>query len=97
MWKMMKGLGCWRVIMKTFKQYLIAEGKYPTWLRITVGVMAMKVRNLSDRIENETDPIKQNALIAKQNKLVAYMNGLSIATGTSDKRLMQRMRTKGLN
>jgi len=82
--------------MKTFKQF-IAEGKYPTWLRITVGVMAMKVRNLTDRIENETDPIKQNALIAKQNKLVAYMNGLSIATGTSDKRLMQRMRTKGLN
>lgn len=73
------------------------EGKYPTWLRITVGVMTMKVRNLTDRIENEIDPIKQNALIAKQNKLVAYMNGLSIATGTSDKRLMQRMRTKDLN
>ena len=95
MWKMMRVRGCWRAIMKTFKQYLIAEGKYPTWLRITVGVMAMKVRNLTDRIENETDPIKQNALIAKQNKLVAYMNGLGIATGSSDKTLFQRMR-KGL-
>ena len=75
----------------------MSEGKYPTWLRITAGVMALKVRNLTDRIENEKDPIKQNALISKQNKLLAYMNGLSIATGTDDKRLMQRMRTKGLN
>ena len=82
--------------MKTYKQF-IREGKYPTWLRVSVGVMALKVRNLTDRIENETDPIKQNTLIAKQNKLLAYMNGLSIATGTDDKRLMQRMRTKGLN
>lgn len=97
MLKMMKEPGCWRVIMKTFKQYLIAEGKYPTWLRITVGVMALKIKNLSDRIENEKDPKIQNVLIAKQNKLLAYMNGLGIATGTDDKRLMQRMRTKGLN
>lgn len=97
MWKMMKVRGFYRVIMKTFKQYLIAEGKYPTWVRVSVGVMALKIKNLSDRIENEKDPIKQNALIAKQNKLVAYMNGLGIATSTSDKRLMQRMRTKGLN
>jgi len=82
--------------MKTYKQF-IREGKYPTWLRISVGVMALKVRNLTDRIENETDPIKQNTVIAKQKKMIAYMNGLGIATGPSVKRLMQRMRTKGLN
>ena len=71
------------------------EGTYPTWLRVSVGVMALKVRKLSDQISKEDDPIKQNTLIARQNKLLAYMNGLGIATGSSDKTLFQRMR-KGL-
>ena len=80
--------------MKTFKQF-IGEGKYPNWLRVGVGIMALKVKTLSDRIENESDPVKQNALISLQNKYLAYMNGLGIATGTSDQTLFQRMR-KGL-
>ena len=80
--------------MKTFKQF-IGEGQYPNWLRVGVGIMALKVKRLSDRIENESDPVKQNALISLQNKYLAYMNGLGIATGTSDKTLFQRMR-KGL-
>ena len=70
MLKIMKEPGCWRAIMKTFKQYLIDEGKYPTWVRVSVGVMALKIKNLTDRIENEKDPKIQNVLIAKQNKLL---------------------------
>ena len=63
--------------MKRFKTY-VEEGKYPVWVRVTVGTLVMRIRNLSSQIENETDPVKQNALLAQQNKLISYINGLGI-------------------
>ena len=76
--------------MLTFKQYL-DEGTYPAWVRVSVGAMVLKVRNLSARIERESDPVKQNRLIAQQNKLLAYVGGLGVAVSTSDRQLMGKL------
>jgi hypothetical protein len=79
------------VEMKSFKQF-IREGTYPNWLRVTVGMMAMKVNKLSDQIANETDSAKQNVLIAKQNKLIASISGLGVGIGTDDKILLKKIK-----
>ena len=48
-----------------FKQF-VSEGKYPIWVRVTVGSIVLKIRNLSDKIENEKDPIEQNKRFISQ-------------------------------
>ena len=78
--------------MKRFKTY-IQEGKYPVWVRVTVGTLVLRIRNLSSQIENETDPVKQNALLAQQNKLISYISGLEIGIGSSDTVLLKRMKS----
>ena len=78
--------------MKSFRTF-IAEGNYPMWVRVTVGSLVLRIRNLSSRIENETDPVKQNALIAQQNKLLSYMNGLGVGVGSSDTVLLKRLKS----
>ena len=78
--------------MKRFRKF-IAEGKYPLWVRVTVGSLVLSIRNLSSRIENETDPVKQNKLIAQQNKLLSYMNGLGVGVGSSDTVLLKRLKS----
>ena len=78
--------------MKRFKTF-ITEGMYPLWVRVTVGSLVLRIRNLSIRIENETDPVKQNALIAQQNKLLSYMNGLGVGLGSSDTVLLKRFKS----
>ncbi len=76
----------------SFAQYsALNEGTYPAWVKVTVGAMVLKVRNLSTRIEREPDPVQQNRLIAQQNKLLAYMGGLGVAVSTSDKQLMGKL------
>jgi hypothetical protein len=77
-----------------FKDYVhhLHEGTYPAWVRVSVGVMVLKVRNLTGRIERETDPVKQNRLIAQQNKLLAYVGGLGVAVGTGDRQLVSRLK-----
>jgi len=78
--------------MLSFAEYTqLSEGTYPAWVKVTVGAMVLKVRNLSARIERENDPVKQNRLIAQQNKLLTYVGGLGVAVSTSDKRLMKKM------
>lgn len=78
--------------MKRFKTY-IEEGKYPFWVRVSVGTLVLRIRNLSSQIENETDPVKQNALLAQQNKLISYISGLDIGIGSSDTVLLKRMKS----
>ena len=74
--------------MLSFAEYTqLSEGTYPAWVKVTVGAMVLKVRNLSARIERENDPVKQNKLIAQQNKLLAYLGGLGVATTTTGKHL----------
>ena len=78
--------------MLSFAEYnQLTEGTYPAWVKITVGAMVLKVRNLSTRIQGETDPVKQNRLIAQQNKLLAYVGGLGVAVSTSDRQLMGKL------
>ena len=48
--------------MMRFKQF-ISEGKYPMWVRLTVGTLVLRINNLTKQIEKEDDPIKQNKLI----------------------------------
>ena len=72
--------------MLSFAEYTeLSEGTYPAWVKVTVGAMVLKVRNLSTRIQAETDPVKQNRLIAQQNKLLAYMGGLGVSIGAGEK------------
>ena len=78
--------------MLSFAQYTaLNESTYPAWVKVTVGAMVLKVRNLSARIERENDPVKQNRLISQQNKLLAYVSGLGVAVSTSDKQLMSKL------
>ena len=78
--------------MLSFAEYTeLTEGTYPAWVKITVGAMVLKVRNLSTRIQGETDPVKQNRLIAQQNKLLAYVGGLGVAVSTSDRQLLGKL------
>jgi hypothetical protein len=78
--------------MKRFRTF-IAEGKYPLWVRVTVGALVLRIKNLSRQIENEPDPVKQNALIAQQNKLLSYVNGLGVGVGSSDTVLLKRLKS----
>jgi len=78
--------------MLSFAEYTaLNEGTYPAWVKVTVGAMVLKVRNLSTRIEREPDPVQQNRLIAQQSKLLAYVSGLGVAVSTNDRQLMGRL------
>ena len=78
--------------MQTFRSF-IHEGKYPVWVKLSVGSLIMKMKNLTAQIQSEPDPVKQNQLIARQNDLLSYMSGLSIAVGTTDRVLMKRLKS----
>ena len=78
--------------MMRFKQF-ISEGKYPMWVRLTVGTLVLRINNLTKQIEKEEDSIKQNKLISQQNKLLSYISGLGIGVGTEDKVLLQRLKS----
>jgi len=82
--------------MKRFKNFLqethLSEGKYPMWLRVTVGGLVIKIRNLSNQIQNEKDPQKQNKLISQQNNLISYISGLGIGVGSTDNVLLNKIK-----
>ena len=79
--------------MMRFKSYSqITEGKYPMWLRVTVGGLVIKIRNLSNQIQNEKDPQKQNKLISQQNNLISYISGLGIGVGSTDNVLLNKIK-----
>ena len=79
--------------MISFRQYTqIVEGKYPMWLRVTVGGLVMRIKNLSNQIQNEKDPQKQNKLISQQNNLISYISGLGIGVGSTDRTLLQKLK-----
>lgn len=79
--------------MISFRQYTqIVEGKYPLWLRVTVGGLVMRIKNLSNQIQNEKDPNKQNRLISQQNTLISYISGLGIGVGSTDNVLLKKIK-----
>ena len=78
--------------MQTFRSF-IHEGKYPVWVKLSVGSLILKMKNLTAQIQSETDPVKQNQLIARQNDLLSYMSGLSSAVGTTDRVLIKKLKS----
>ena len=77
--------------MIRFKTYNeLTEGKYPLWVKMTVGGLVMRMRNLSNRIRTETD------LISQQNSILSYIGGLGIGVTSKDPQLLNRMK-KGLS
>lgn len=78
--------------MMKFKTF-ISEGKYPLWVRFTVGGMVMKIRNLQRQIENEDDVVKQNKLISQQNSLISYIGGLGVGVSSTDQTLLQKLKS----
>ena len=78
--------------MQSFRSF-INEGKYPVWVKLSVGSLILKMKNLTAQIQSEPDPVKQNQLIARQNDLLSYMSGLSIAVGTTDRVLIKRLKS----
>ena len=56
-----------------FKTYVdLTEGRKPMWLKVVVGGMVMRIRNLSIQIQSEKDPTnpKQIKLTTKQPHLI---------------------------
>ena len=79
--------------MIRFKEFSqIKEGKYPMWLRFTVGGLVIRIKNLSSQIQKEKDPQIQNKLISKQNSLISYITGLGIGVGSTDNVLLKRLK-----
>ena len=77
-----------------FKKFINTnEGKSPTWVKVVVGGIVVKIRGLDTQIKNEEDPVKQNILISKQNKLISYISGLGIGFSSDNKELKNRMKT----
>ena len=69
-----------------FKEF-VSEGSYPMWVKVVVGGIIVKLRNIQSMIDSETDGVKISRLIGKQNELLSYISGLSVAVGSNDKRL----------
>ena len=85
-----------RLKIKRFKSF-INEGKFPLWLRFTVGGLVLRIRNLQSQIEGEKDIEKQNKLISQQNSLLSYISGLSVGVGSTDSVLLKRLKNIGGN
>ena len=66
------------------------------WLRLVVGGMVLKIRNLENRIKSEKDEKKKLDLISSQNSMLSYISGLGIGVGSSDKVLLSKLR-KGMS
>ena len=79
--------------MLRFSEYTkLTEGKYPMWVRVSVGVIVMKVRNLQSQIDVEEDPHKRDRLLSQQNTLLSYISGLGIGISSNDNVLMKKMK-----
>ena len=79
--------------MIRFKTYNeLTEGKYPLWVKITVGGLVLRMRNLSNRIRTETDPKKQNDLISQQNSILSYISGLGIGFNPKNPTIIKRFK-----
>ncbi len=63
------------------------------WVRITVGGLVLRIKNLSKQIEDEKDPQKQNKLISQQNTLLSYISGLGVGVGSTDQILLKKLKS----
>lgn len=80
--------------MKRFREYVeLTEGRYPMWVKVVVGGIVVKLRNLQTQIEVETDQKKQNILISRMNTLLGYISGLGIGVNSNDPKLLTKLRS----
>lgn len=80
--------------MIRFRDYInITEGRYPMWLKVTTAGLVMKVKSLQQQIDQSKDAVVQNKLIAQQNNLLSYISGLGIAVSSSDRALLNRLKS----
>ena len=70
----------------------VTEARYPLWLRVFVVAQLAAINSLNTKIQGETDVLKAVQMLGEQNAKVGVITGLSVAVGTSDKRLLQRLR-----
>lgn len=76
--------------MISFKDYLLIEqGAYPTWVKGTVLLLTLKIRNLENQIKNEKDITTKINLLSTQLKFTSYLSSLGIAVDTKDKTLVK--------
>ena len=76
--------------MISFKDYLLIEqGDYPAWVKGTVLLLTLKIRNLESQIKNENDITKKVDLLSTQLKFTSYLSSLGIAVDTKDKTLVK--------
>ena len=76
--------------MKSFKEYLLTEvNQYPTWVKTTVLLLTLKIKNLENQIKNEKDVVEKINLLTTQLKLNSYLSSLGIAVDTKDKTLVK--------
>ena len=76
--------------MISFKKYvLIEQGAYQTWVKGSVLLLTVKIRNLENQIKNEKDVVKKINLLTTQLKLNSYLSSLGIAVDTKDKTLVK--------
>lgn len=80
--------------MIRFRDYInITEDRYLIWLKVTTAGLVMKVRSLQQQIDQSKDAVVQNKLIARQNSLLSYISGLGIAVSSSDRALLNRLKS----
>ncbi len=78
--------------IKRFKNY-IGEGRFPTWSKVIVGGIVMRIRNLERQISSENDNDKKLKLIGKQNVLLSYISGIGVAVNSNDSKLMGKIKS----
>ena len=80
--------------MLRFSDYTnLSEGKYPTWVKVVVGGIVLKLSNLQSQIETEKDDHKRDVLLSRQNKLLGYISGLGIGVNSNDPKLLTKLRS----
>lgn len=62
------------------------------WVRVSVGVIVMKIRNLQTLINSEEDSHKRDRLLSQQNTLLSYISGLGVGISSNDTVLMKKMK-----
>ena len=80
-------------LYETHHFFELNEGKYPLWVRLVVGGLVLKIKNLETQIQNETDIKKQNKLLSKQNSLISYISGLGVGVSSTDPILLKRLKS----
>jgi len=80
-------------LKETNEFFQLNEGKYPMWVRLVVGGMVLKIKNLENQIQSSDDVKIQNKLLSKQMSLVSYISGLGVGVSSTDPILLKRLKS----